>query len=61
MFSFEENSIQIQRLYKETSAFHISPMEVSSHSSRTIAKKTGSDMCDLQSLSFGETFSQAVW
>lgn len=41
MSSFEENSTQIQRLYKETSAFHISPMEVSSYSSGTIAKKTG--------------------
>lgn len=47
MSSFEENHTQIQRLYKKISAFHISPMEVSSYSSGTIAKKTGWDTYDL--------------
>lgn len=46
MPSFEENGAQIQKLYKETSAFFLSPMEVPSHSSSTIAKKTGWDVCD---------------
>lgn len=38
MSSFEENSLCIQRLYKETSAFHISPMKVPSSSFGTTAK-----------------------